>query len=52
MYLPSQCLGRGNAPIKGTQFKDSTPDKDEMPPNKKLKIANALSSILKDDDYE
>jgi hypothetical protein len=50
-HLQSECRGKGYYPNKRTH-KDGTPDKDKMPPNKKLKIANALSSILEDEDSE
>ena len=51
-HSQSECKGKGYYPNKRTLTKDNTSDKNEMPPNKKLKIANALSSILEDEDSE
>ena len=47
-HLPSECRGKGYVPNKKTHIND----KGETPPSKKLKIANALSSILENEDSE
>ena len=51
-HSQSECKGKGYYPNKRTLSKDGTSDKNEMPPSKKLKIANALSSILEEEDLE
>ena len=44
-HTQSECKGKGYYPNKRTLTKDDTSDKNKIPPSKKLKIANALSSI-------
>ena len=45
-HSQSECKGKGYYSNKRTITKDDTSNNNEAPPNKKLKIANALSSIM------
>lgn len=51
IHLPSKCEGKGWIPGKRKAFKEDGPEKGkEGPPKKKVRIAEALSSLLLDDD--
>lgn len=52
-HLPSECKGKGYFPTnKRVHFEEGTSDKNTSTSNKKLKIANALSSVLEDEDSD
>ena len=52
-HLPSKCKGKGYVPVKRARTEEeASTDTSAAPPSKKVRIANALSSVMEDQDSE